>query len=223
MTDDESRQVEREAPHPAGTQALWPQVLRVAWLAILLGLGIELLLLAVQAATGHFAGPKPLLVDLVQKVSWSFLVCVGLAFGTAATKSRPQLMGLLGLLSAPLAFNIARSLHKGAAQALSLTDGVPAGASPFLIALLKAVEYGFLGWMVGKLSRRPNAGAGAHLAVGLALGLTFGTAIVLLLGAGSPEPTPLPDLLARGINELFFPIGCALALYAAGALARRSG
>lgn len=37
----------------------------------------------------------------------------------------------------------------------------------------------------------------------------------------SANPVPLVDVVARGINEVFFPVGCALVLYASGVLAKR--
>src|SRR5262245_25673453 len=57
-------------------QELWPKILRAAWLAILLGFAIELLLLASAVALSTYQGPKPFLADLAQKVTWSLIVCV---------------------------------------------------------------------------------------------------------------------------------------------------
>ena len=77
-------------PARAGSSGdLWRTVVRVAWLSIGLGIALEVLLLVLAAYTGTGgATPKPFLADLVQKVSWSFIVCVGLAFGTTAGKAR---------------------------------------------------------------------------------------------------------------------------------------
>ena len=96
-----------------------PQVVRVAWLSVGLGIAFEILLLVLAALSGT-AGEsgKPALADLAQKISWSFLVCVGLAFGTAARKLRETVMGGLGLFVAPLAFIAAKAIHKGLGQAL---------------------------------------------------------------------------------------------------------
>src|SRR5262245_6922896 len=78
------------------------RLLRVAWMSILLGLGVELLLVIIAAIFGAMTGAAPLIADAIQKVTWSVLVCSGIALGTAASKSaRAATMGLLGLLSAP--------------------------------------------------------------------------------------------------------------------------
>ena len=74
---------------------------RVVWLAILVGFAMEILLLLFTAGFEILPGFRSVLVDLIGKVSWSALVCAGLAIGTAASKVRAPFMGLLGLLAAP--------------------------------------------------------------------------------------------------------------------------
>src|SRR5262245_48379816 len=97
-------------------------ILRVAWLAILLGLAMELTLLAAAAYRNQFPAFESIVSDLVQKLSWSGLVCTGLAFGKAASNGSASWMALAGLFSAPAAFSVARALHKGTAQALKATE-----------------------------------------------------------------------------------------------------
>lgn len=206
----------------ASSGDLWKKVLRVAWLSVGLGIALEILLLVLAAFTNTAgASPKPFVSDLAQKVSWSFIVCVGLALGTTAGRARPGIMGLLGLISAPLGFTIARSVHKGVNEAMGLAAAA-GGASVFLIAALKGVEYAVLGAVLGVLTRRENgASLGAHLGAGAAVGLTFGVAIVAVLAGAAAKPLSLVDLAARGVNEVIFPIGCSLVLYAADALSKR--
>jgi hypothetical protein len=79
-------------------------LVRVAWLAILLGMGMEILILLPQAGFGVLPGLESVFKDLAGKVTWSTLVCAGLAAGTAASRARAPLMGLFGFLVAPLAF-----------------------------------------------------------------------------------------------------------------------
>src|ERR671920_2165963 len=100
--------------------SLRAKLLRAAWLAILLGFVMEALLLLFTAGFGIFPGLKPIAADLIRQVSWSTFVCVGLALGTAVSKARAPLMGVLGLLAAPLAFTISRSIHQGAVKALEI-------------------------------------------------------------------------------------------------------
>ncbi len=54
-------------------------------------------------------------------------------------------MGFLGLLSTPLAFEVSRVVHKGALEALAVSGGRGDDVSPLLVATIKAVEYGCLG------------------------------------------------------------------------------
>lgn len=205
----------------SSTGDLMRTVLRVAWLSIGLGVALEVLVLTVAAYAGtQGSSPKPFVADLAHKVSWSFLVCVGLAFGTAAGKARSAVMGFLGLISAPVAFAVARSLHKGVAAAMGLAGTVAAGPSPLLIALLKAIEFGFLGAALGRLGKGARGSPGSYVALGLLTGLVFGGTIIgMTVAAGAKAD--LASLLSRGINEVLFPLGCSLVLYAADAIGKR--
>lgn len=199
---------------------LWRQILRVAWLSIGLGILLEILLLVLAAYSGTGGtSPKPFISDLAQKISWSFIVCVGLALGSTAGKARSGIMGLLGLFAAPLGFTIARSVHKGVNQALGVAGAV-GGPSVFLIAGLKGAEYAVLGALLGWVTRR-QGGLGLHVGTGAAVGLTFGGTILLLIARAAATPMGPVDLAAKGINEILFPVGCSLVLYAADALSRR--
>ncbi len=209
-------------PEKASAQdSILPQIVRVAWMSIGLGIAFEIMLLVLAALSGT-AGEsgRPALADLAQKISWSFLVCVGLAFGTAARKIREVVMGGLGFLAAPLAFVAAKAIHKGLGQALgTIAPGAPF-TFPLLIAGLKALEYGALGALLGYASQR-NKSLAFHATAGIATGLTFG---VLLIWAGvraQPGPVGAVDLASRGINEILFPLGCSLVIYASGAFGHR--
>jgi hypothetical protein len=198
---------------------------RVVWLAILVGFAMEILLLLFTAGFEILPGFRSVLVDLIGKVSWSALVCAGLALGTAASKVRAPFMGLLGLLAAPLAFHVSRTLQQGVAKTLEVAAaGAPIGSHTLiLLVLLKAVEYGCLGAAIGWIGRRPWGGAMAHLAVGLAVGILFGGAVVSFTYWTAPEPLTTADLFSRGANEILFPVGCSLVLYSATALGERVG
>lgn len=199
------------------------KLLHVAWMGILLGLAIEMVLVAIALTFTDVNSVKPFLADLVQKVSWSALVCVGLAFGTAVSKMRVPGMGLAGLLSAPLAFNIARSLHKGVAQGIGLAATAPSGLVLLLISALKGVEYGCLGTIVAWVQKRTWGGALAHAGVGLLMGAVFGAAILAVMVWLAPKPIPPVELLSRAANEVLFPIGCSFVLYAAEVIGKKTG
>src|SRR5918994_5670545 len=108
---------------------LGSKLFRVAWLAILLGFAMKILLLLFTAGFEILLGFRSVLVDLIGKVSWSALVCAGLAIGTAASKVRAPFMGLLGLLAAAIAFHVSRTLQQGVAKTLEVAAaGAPVGS-----------------------------------------------------------------------------------------------
>src|SRR5215203_470055 len=153
---------------PPATAGLRVTLLRVAWLAVLLGFAMEAVLLLVTAGFGIFPGLKPLAAALVTQVSWSTFVCVGLALGTAVSKARAPLMGLLGFLAAPLALGVSRSLHQGVVKALEIAGSASLFTpSLLLLALMKAVEYGCLGVILGWIAGRPRGGLMALELTGL--------------------------------------------------------
>jgi len=196
-------------------------LLRVAWLAVALGLAMEALLLLLASGFGEALGLKALVADLVRNVTWAAFVCVGLALGTTLSKIRVPAMGFFGFLSAPLAFEVSRSVHKGTLEALDLAGAEVVAASPVLLALIKGIEYGCLGLLVGWIGTRPWGGVLAHAVAGLAVGVVFGGAILALTLGAAPGLVPTADLVSRGLNELLFPVGCALVLFSAGALGNR--
>lgn len=192
------------------------RVFTVAWLAILLGFAIEALLLAVAAVFGGLASVRPFVADLVRQVSWSLVVCAGIGVGTAAATARPAVMGFLGLLSASAAFILARSLHQGASAALGLAVAAPAGPAFVLIAGVKAVEYALFGMAVAWLSKRGDAGLRAYVLVGFAAGAVFGGLVLALMATAAPLPAA--TLLSRAVDEILFPVGCALVIWVSGVL-----
>jgi hypothetical protein len=198
----------------------WATLLRVAWLAILLGLLLQLALLLVAAGFGTVAGSRPLLAETCKTVCWSLLVCVGVALGRVAAKARVPLEGVTGLLAAPLALAAANTLQKGVAEALNAA-GTPAGPPPLWVLAIKAAEYACLGLALGWIGRRPWGSALGHTAAGLVIGVVFGGAF-LALTVASAHPA-LPSLLAKGVNELLFPVGCALVVFFAEVLATHLG
>lgn len=148
-TDAPAQQSSAASPN-LGAKLLW-----VAWLAIALGIAMEGLLLLLGAELGKSLRLESIVADLIRKVSWSAFVCVGLAVGTAVTKARVPVMGLLGLLAAPSAFEVSRALHKGTLEAMSVTGGGGDVLSPMLVGVIKGLEHGCLGLAVAWVSRHP--------------------------------------------------------------------
>ncbi|MCL4678876.1 MAG: hypothetical protein KJ017_09840 [Alphaproteobacteria bacterium] len=205
------------------TSSLGKTLLNVAWLSILLGLFMQLLMLIVAAYFKNEPALETIVADLVQKVSWSTLVCSGVAVGMAAGKMRPQAMGIAGLIAAPVAFYTAKVLHKSASQALAIAGQTAVGGpSPLLIVGLKALEYALLGLLIGLLGKKPTSTLAQHALAGLAIGLVFGGTIVYLMVTMAPEPIPALGIASRCINEIIFPVGCAIVLFAAQKLGEKT-
>lgn len=190
-------------------------LLKVAWLAILLGVGMEILLLIVAIGFGKFPEIKVLMANLVQKISWSTFVCMGIAIGTAASKMRIPLSGLAGLISGPAAFFSAKAIHKSTLEALAIAGPVASQPSAMMLAFIKGIEYAVLGGLFVYLGKFPAAGMRVHALVGLAIGIVFGGTVIFLAVFQSAQPIPLINLLTRSINEILFPVGCSLVLYSA--------
>ncbi|MGQ0794308.1 MAG: hypothetical protein ACT4NX_09555 [Deltaproteobacteria bacterium] len=195
-------------------------LLRVTWLSIGLGIFMEILVIIVISVWGNISSSKPFIADLVQKVSWSFIVCAGLALGSVVSKLKAQYMGIAGLLAAPFAFVISRSLHKSATQALTI-PAVSDSASPLVIAAIKGVEYAILGIAIAWIAKRVWGGFLAHISAGLLVGVVFGGAIMLYVAESALNPIPTAAFISRTINEVFFPVGCAVVLFIGTVIASR--
>ena len=202
-----------------GGGALWRRILTVAWCSVLLGVAIEFVLVAIAAGSGTLKGLPPVVSDGLQKVSWSFLVCTGVACGTVAARASAA-MGVLGLVFGPLAFSVSKAVHKAANQALSISTAAASGPSPYWIAAIKGIEYGFLGACVGWIASR-RMGLGAYVAAGAVAGILFGGWILLRMVTEAEPALAGPAIAIRAANEMLFPIGCAFVLYVADALQKR--
>ncbi|MHB1134737.1 MAG: hypothetical protein ACYC4L_20380 [Chloroflexota bacterium] len=223
MSKTRRRHPARATPAPAVSPQLTATLLRVAWLAIILGLVMEIIVVVLAVTLANAPSLDSFVADTAQKVTWSFFVCLGLAAGTAISRLQPAATGLAGLLAGPLAFLLARAAHRSAVQALALTRVTDLGSAPLYLVALKGIEYACLGLAIGWISRRPWGGLAAHLAMGLATGLVFGSIVLLMIVQNSPAPPSAAVLLAQGANEIIFPVGCAFVLFAAQSLARRAG
>jgi hypothetical protein len=197
------------------------RLLRAAWLAIVLGIVLEIVALILTRSFGALKGARPVIADLAQKTSWSLFVCVGVAFGTALAKGRAALGGFLGLIAGPLAFQGARIVHKSVAEAMALSAAAAPGPSPLLLGALKGIEYGALGAFLSWLRRQPRRSASDYVFGGLACGVVFAGTVAALVIGGSPAIPTVGALVPRVANELLHPIGCALVIYASERLPER--
>ncbi len=208
-------------------QSLGKTLFHVAWMAILLGLILELAILVVATTFNQVIAGKPVIADLVQKVSWSVIVCMGLALGRGAVRMQAlsvqaPAMGLVGLLSGPMAFAIARSLHEGTQEALFIKVFQSGAGSPLLLALIKGIEYGCLGALLAWIGKQIWGRALAHAGAGFAIGAVFGAILIGMMVRDAAAKATLGAILSRAINEIINPVGCSLTLYAAEILGRTS-
>jgi hypothetical protein len=188
-----------------------------AWLAILLGFAMQVLILVAKITFGAQPGLAQVIVDFAQGITWAFFVCAGISFGTAIAKARPALGGLTGLISAPVAVGFAKGSQKAMGTALGLADK-PLILSLLTIGALRALEYGFLGWTLAWLASRPETKMSHFLLTGVAAGVVFGSGITLLtIHAAALQGASLavPQIVATAFNEIVFPIGCTFVVYVA--------
>ena len=83
------------------------------------------------------------------------------------------------------------------------------------MAGIKGIEYASLGFLIGWLGRRSWAAVRHHAAAGLAVAIPFGGLLLLAAGAASQDAVGPERIAAWTVNELLFPIGCALILFSA--------
>lgn len=197
------------------------QLLTVAWLSLVLGLGIELILLGLAAGTDGIASASPFVADLAQKITWSTIVCIGLACGAGVARARSEAMGMMGLISAPIAFVAAKAAHKGVQMALSLVGTTPSGPSPYVQAGVKTLEYAVLGWLIGRLARQAAPSLTSHMITGACIGAIFGGTMIWLTIQSAVPPLTGMGIVTRSVNELLFPIGCSIVLYFADVLGKK--
>lgn len=201
---------------------LAPKILRAAWLSIALGVLIEIALLSTAVAFGKTGPLSPFLADLAGKMTWSVLVCVGISVGNAAAGARAPVMGLLGLISAPAGFVLAKVAHKSAAQALDVAMAAStSGPTPGQLIVIRALEYAVLGLVVGHISRKPWGKLPVYAAVGFAMGAVVATIVLWITIRTAASPPSNLALTSRAVNEVLFPLGCSMVLYSVNALGRR--
>ncbi len=201
-----------EAQRPATHDRFWDHSVRVAVWSVALGIGLEVAHLVLLAFQDRLPDVARVVADTLGRVTWSVLVCVSISFGMAAGKARPRAMALLGMLSAPAGFAIARSVHKGVGSALSVAPGATEVLSPFLMAGIKAVEYGVLGLVVARISSRPSISLKVHILAGLAIGVVAALLVNVLALRAQPN-TPALVIVGRTVSEILFPVGCSAVIY----------
>lgn len=188
----------------------------IAWMAIALGLVIQALILAGKLASGGSFPGLSILADMAQGVTWSVIVCLGVGIGTMVMRASLTLAGLIGFVAAPTGLGAAKGVQQGINQLIESPQQA-VSVTLLVIAAIKAFEYGFLTYRLAGLAREQSGHLRRYLALGLGTGAVFGGFVVLVtwqLARFSGSPPALPGLVGLGINELLFPVGCALVIFA---------
>lgn len=187
------------------------EAVRVGLLSVVLAVLLELLQIVVTVAVGADYGPSKVARDTLLKLPWTVIVCVSLWAAITLGADRTKLIAIVGLLAAPIASLVARSVAE-LAHAFTAAAAPAAAPAPLLVAALRGLEYAVLALVVLWLRRRVRSAALHHAAAGLLVGLLFGSALLILIVRFASEPVTIGTLMAWTINELLFPVGCALIL-----------
>jgi hypothetical protein len=200
-----------EAAVPAAPNDRIRRVFHVAWLAVLLGIVLQLVVIGVRLLAGAKVPAAVFLADVTQNVTWGLIVCAGVAIGVTAGRFRALMGGLLGLISGPVGWALAKSMQRSV-QALL---GAPVDQfTPFFFLMVgvKGVEYLLLGLALGRSGDKAVTSVRDYLIPGAVVGIMFaGLVVGLNLWNGS---VALPKLLGIAVSEFLFPIGCALVIWA---------
>lgn len=198
-----------------GARLALRRVVMIAWLAIALGFAMEALILTARSITDNHPTSIQVLIELAQGVTWSFFVCAGVGLGTAIANVRASLGGLISAMAAPLAMGIAKGTQKVMASALEVAVK-PAILSLTTLGVLRAIEYGILGWTLARLAGAKEQRALHFVMAGAAVGAVFGGGITALTvqtaKIGNVDFT-MPQVITTAVNEIVFPMGCALVVY----------
>lgn len=200
------------SPTPRASDSNASRLLRIAWLAILVGVALEILMVAVASAQGESFVLAKRIASGLRGVTWSSLVCVAIGWAQGLQPLSSVRTGFVGLLSAPLAVVAARALHKEALVLLDQTPPATDAFHPLWPLCLRAVEYLLFGWWIANVSKA-RTDAKSHVKVGATIGVgaTIAQFVQPALAGGS---TPAFDaFVPTALNELVFPIGCSLVLY----------
>lgn len=199
------------------------RVMTVAWLSILLGLAMQGLVLFSKVYLGGWPPSARIVLDLVQGVTWSFFVCAGVGLGTTIAKSKAAIGGLISMIAAPAAMGIAKGTQKLVGDLLEATQS-PVIISMTSLGIVRAIEYGVLGWLLAWMVAKDEdrwhrfLAAGASVGIVIGGGVTFATAKLAAMKGIALTPQ---QIVATGLNEILFPIGCSLVVFVALMIGRQ--
>jgi hypothetical protein len=208
---------------PANDHRIFSTALRAAWSAILLGFVVQALVFLAKFGAGAKLPPAQMWVDVASGISWSTIVCGGVAIGSAAHRMRASTMGTLGFLFGPAAFAAAKAVQRSVGPLLGVSPDV-IGPVMYETAAAKALEYALLGLLLGAVIGSPRSTLKLHTLIGAAFGVVFSGVIaaITILNQPAGKPIEAPKLAGTLTNELIFPVGCSLVLFWVSRISQRS-
>ncbi len=190
-----------------------PHIVKLASLSALVGIAMQGLTLGATLLAGGKPTFASAVVGAIAKMSWSTVVCIGVAVGLSVPRASYPSAGLWGFVSAQLGFHCARVVQ----HALGFALGQAVIAQPLRLliggSVIKGAQYAALALALMWLKRRTTAGAFRYVAYGLGLGLPFGSALVFLHVSVTGQ-RGAAQVLPMVINEVVFPVLCALVIFA---------
>lgn len=187
----------------------------IAVLGVVLGFVMQGLVIAARLLGGGALPGIAVIADLVQTVTWSVLVCTGVAIGVSVGKARKALAGFIGFFFAPLALAVAKAGQKAMLTVIGALEQ-PAALSLTAIGLVRAFEYGLLAWLLMLLTEKEIIRPAPYVAVGAAIGVVFGSVLFWLTytaALANDEQMTTPQILGMLVNEVGAPAGCAFLIY----------
>jgi hypothetical protein len=209
--DAEGRGVAVAAPYRDRVQASMRLKMLVTLIALAVAPALFIEVVVNLTRTAIDVHPGGLVTEALGGITWSLLVCFGVAAGSALSRMSELAASAVAVVCTPLALFAAKAIQGGLNEYLDgSSSSLPAGLT--LIAAVKAVEYGVLAFVLARLANRGVDKLAPHLIAGLATAATFGTMIVLVAATA-----PQPDLAASAvtttaIHEFLFPFGCVMAV-----------
>lgn len=205
-------------PHISAATLHSQQIIRTtalsAVLAIALGVFMQAAIISVKLLGGANIPGVAMAAGLVQSVTWSTVICVGVSIATSVSKGRKALAGLLGACFAPLGVATAKAMHKGTLELLSAVDQ-PAVLPLLMVGTVRALEYGLLAWILTSFAERDMRRPLPYLATGLSIGIVGGSVQTFLAcqtHLANGVPLAMPQIAGTLVSEVGSPLGCAFVI-----------
>jgi hypothetical protein len=178
-------------------------VVQVSWLTLLLGAGLEVIIYFLDLALGQATSLIDFALGLIKKLAWTLPLCLVLAL----VMQRSLMMGLAGLLAAPVA-TLFSSLFESQLREMFLNVVTePLSSSLIQSALFRGLEYGLLGAVIGYLNERQRKDLLSYALAGFGVGVIFGSLVIYRQWQSEGHLE-----LIGNLTELLFPLGCAVIL-----------